>query len=246
MRAGWAGVLFAFAPAMAFAQQQQFGQSPPNTYVTWGSNANATRVDVTYFIGTGFAPAQVNLINQAAAQWSAAGAVNLIQVGSAGAANVQLSMANVGTAALSQVVRNTSALQPGTIHGAPWVKILNPETITVSSAFSWWNGTGAQGRNQFDFQAVILDLMGYSLGMGFVPGGTQTDSVMQPAFNPGVPGNHSLSSADIASIQAIYGAPEPVTLALFGFGLSLVGLSRLRRGGASRVLERHSLEWRRR
>lgn len=226
-----AAFLLAF-PATASAQQQQYGQGG-NTYVTWGGNTNSGRIDVTYFIGAGFTGNMPNLIRQAAAQWSAAGSyVNLVEVGSAAAANIRLSMAPVGVAALSQITRNT-VIQPGTLNGQPWARIQNPETIVVNSNFAFWDGVGAQTAAQFDFQAVMLDLMGYAIGLGFVTAGTQPGSVMQPSFNSGVPGNHTLSAQDVQAINAVYGSPEPETWTLMGIGLALLAATKLLRRGAA-------------
>src|SRR6185295_13968408 len=91
-----AAILFA-APALLHAQQQ-FGQ-PPNTYTTWGTDANTGRVDVTYFIGSGFNAMQTSLLRQAAATWSAGGSfVNLVEVGAPG--NINLTTSNIGSFAL--------------------------------------------------------------------------------------------------------------------------------------------------
>src|SRR5579863_6196329 len=100
-RMGLATAILCLAPALAFAQQQQFGESPPNTYVTWGTNVPGSRVDVTYFIGAGFSAAEQTLIKQVAAQWSSVANVTLIQVGTAAAANIQVNIATlpVGTLA---------------------------------------------------------------------------------------------------------------------------------------------------
>jgi len=223
--------LFCAAPGLLFAQQQQFGQ-PPNTYLTWGTNSNSTRIDVTYFIGAGFTGNMPNLIRQAAAQWSASGSrVNLVEVGTLAASQIRLSAAPVGVAALSQITRNSVAM-PGTLNGQPWRQITAPETIVVNTNFAFWDGVGPQAANQFDFQSVILDLMGYSIGLGFVTAGTDPGSVMQPTFASGVPGNHTLSPTDLASVQAVYGTPEPGTLALLGIGLGVLGATRRRRPGA--------------
>jgi hypothetical protein len=234
-RMGLATALLCLAPELAFAQQQQFGQ-PPNTYVTWGTNNRNTVVDVTYFIGAGFTANNVNLITSAATQWSQTGAnIRLVEVASAGLANITFTMANLGnTGHLSNVTTGArvTVSQGGTLNGNPWAMIQSQENITINSFYPWWDGTGPQGA-RYDFQAELLDVMGYGIGLGFVNAGTQLTSVMQPTFTPGVPGNHSLSPADIASVQAIYGAPEPTTLALFGVGLSLVGLSRHRRGASA-------------
>src|SRR5581483_7615399 len=152
------------APALAMAQQQQFGQSPPNTYVTWGTNTRGSAVDVTYFVGAGFSAAQTNLINQAAAQWSAVSNVHLIQVGTAAGADVQLSVANLGATTLANLNRNATP-QPGTLNGAPWAQIQGPATVTFNSlagtGFSWWTGGAGPAGNQFDFLQVALDVMGY-------------------------------------------------------------------------------------
>jgi hypothetical protein len=203
--------------------------------VTWGSNTQSSVIDVTYFIGAGFNANEVALINSAASQWSQAGSsVRLVEVGSAAGANIRLTMANLGnTGHLSNATfpapgARITVPQSGTLNGQPWAMIQGPENFTVNSFYSFWDGTGAQGAS-FDFQAEILDLMGHGIGLGFVTAGTQPTSVMQPTFTAGVPGNHSLSPSDIAAVQALYGAPEPATLALFGVGLSLVGFSRRRR-----------------
>lgn len=229
--------LLCAAPALAQAQQQQFGQSPPNTYVTWGTNTRAS-VDVTYFIGAGFSAAQTNLINQAATQWSAVSNVHLIQVGTAAQANVQFSIANLGGGTLANLNRNAT-LQPGTLNGAPWAQIQNPATVTFSTlagtGTTWWTGGAGPAANQFDFYQVALDVMGYSIGLGLLAPGVDPTSVMQNQFAPGVAGSHQLSTSDVQSVQAIYGAPEPATLGLFGVGLSMVALTWTRRRRAAAV-----------
>ena len=208
----------------AWAQQQQFGQA--GTYVTWGSPPpNANIIDVTYFIGAGFTANETSLIQKAATAWSTVGGgVRLVQVGTAAGANV-----TVGFAALGSFGKATLTTVPGAgtyPNGDPWVRITGA-SAQFNSGFNWWDGTGTIGGGQHDFYAAALDLLGQSLGLGFAAN-TDPTSVMQKTIPASAVGNETLSPSDIASVQAIYGSPEPPTLALLGLGLLVIGAWRSR------------------
>jgi hypothetical protein len=209
-----------------WAQQQQFGQ--PGTYVTWGAPPpNATIIDVTYFIapGAGFTANETSLIQKAANAWSTVGGgVRLVQVGTAAGANVNISFAAVGSYGQTTL---TTVPGVGTYpNGDPWVRITGA-SAQFNSGFSWWDGTGTISGGEHDFYSAALDLLGQSLGLGFAAN-TDGTSVMQKTIPANSVGNESLSPSDIAAVQAIYGSPEPPTLALLGVGLLVIGLGRYR------------------
>src|SRR5262245_23112701 len=101
-------------PAIAQAQQQQYGQ-PPNTYVTWGTNNPGPTIDVTYFVGNSSLTGNIpNLIRQAAAQWNSVSYVHLIEVngpGAAATANIVFQIGNTGSTAV--VAPTTRPTTPG-------------------------------------------------------------------------------------------------------------------------------------
>lgn len=215
-------------PAIALAQQQQYGQTSPDTYVTWGTNTPQANIDVTYFIGAGFNATQANLIRQAAATWNNAGsALNLVEVGVLAGSNIQMDFVPIGAPVFSQMTLN-SVPGPGTYpNGDPWRQIVSPATLNVNSNFNWWDGTGVQPVNAFDLEAYVTTLLGRGLGLGNAAPGDAA-SVMQPdsAFLFGAPGNTALSPGDIVAVNAVYGTPEPATFALFGIGLAAFGFSK--------------------
>jgi hypothetical protein len=225
-----AAILFA-APALVHAQQQ-FG-APGNTYTTWGTNTNTGRIDVTYFIGSGFSAMQVNLLRQAAATWNSAGSyVNLVEVGVAG--NVNFTTSNPGSFALYTLNMGTVTPQaPSTFpDGNPWSRITGPVQVNINDLtvfgglVTYWDGNGLLAPSaQIDFQMLALDVMGRAIGLGL---SVDPSSVMQPdgSYSFSTPGNHALSSTDLAAINAVYGSPEPATLALFGIGLAVIGFSK--------------------
>jgi len=225
-----AAAILCAAPALAHAQQQ-FGQ-PPNTYTTWGTNNNTGSVDVTYFIGSGFNAMQTSLLRQAAATWNNSGSyVRLVEVAAPG--NINLSSSNIGSFALYNLNMGTVTAQPGTFpDGNPWARITGPVTVNINDltvfggVVTYWDGNGLLAPSpQIDFQALALDVMGRAIGLGL---SADPLSVMQPdaSFSFSLPGNHTLSATDVAAINAVYGSPEPATLALFGIGLAVIGFSK--------------------
>ena len=217
-----------FLAGVAAAQQQQFGQ--PGTYVAWGGPPPlSSPVDVTYFIGSGFTANQTSLIRQAAAAWdNAARGIQLIEVGSAGAAGLTVTFNNGGGFGTANL---TTVPGAGTYpNGFPWRQI-TAANVNLNSNLNWWDGTGAIGPGQRDFQAAILDLLGQGLGLGLAAA-ADTTSVMQASIQPNVVGNHVLSPSDVAAVNAVYGTPEPATIGLFAVGLAVL-LIRLLRSPAS-------------
>lgn len=217
-----------FLAGAASAQQQQFGQ--PGTYVAWGNPPpNSATVDVTYFIGPGFTANQAALIRGAASAWdSAATGLRVIEVGSIGAAGLTVTFNNgggFGTTTLTTIPG--VGTYPG---GFPWQQII-AANVNLNGALNWWDGTGAIPNGSRDFQAAILDLFGRGLGLGLAAP-ADTASVMQANISPNIVGNHVLSPTDVASINAVYGSPEPATFGLFAVGLALV-LARLLRAPSS-------------
>lgn len=205
----------------ALAQQQQLGQ--PGTYLTWGvPPPNASKIDVTYFIGSGFTANEASLIQKAATAWSAAANVQFLEVGTMGAAKV-----NVNFAAVGSFGQTALTLVPGAgtyPNGDPW-KQITAAAVQFNSGFNWWDGTGTIAGGQHDFYAAALDLLGQSLGLGDAANSDPT-SVMQNVIPASKVGNESLSPSDIGALQAIYGAPEPSTGSLFALCLLAVGAFR--------------------
>jgi hypothetical protein len=224
----------AATPAVALAQSQQYGQtSPQNTYVTWGDNTPTNTVlDVTYFINPGFTTNQINLIHAAANAWSTNAihmGVNLVIASSAATADIVWNNVPLAGFQLSQNTFNTTA-QPGTFpNGSPWVQ-LTSVTLNVNSVAPWWDGTGPQFF-QLDFASYVATLTGRALGLGTATLGTDLPSIMLPdsAYGFGFTFPDTPTATDIAALSAVYGTPEPSTLALFGIGLAAFGLSRLYR-----------------
>lgn len=224
IRALLAAAVVCAAPALAEAQSQQYGQ-PPSTYTTWGDNNIGTQyIDVTYFIGGGFTANQENLLRSAAAAWNGSGAAVRIAEVFAPGADVDFSRALVPGFQLADV-NITTVPGAGTYpNGDPWAQIQPGATIIVNNGIASWDGVGAQAG--IDFEALALNLFGQALGLGLASG--DPTSVMQPDANYSfvAPGNQSLSPSDIAAIQAVYGTPEPATLALFGVGLLVLAFTK--------------------
>jgi hypothetical protein len=220
----------------AFAQgQQQFGQ-PPNTHLTWAASPvpNATGVDVTYFIGAGFSVAQQTAIRNSASVWTNAnGGVRLVEVGSAVGAGMQVVNANFGGNVIGDYTLATVAGAGTFPDGNPWNRIISA-TLFIDSTppFPW--ATGPVGPGDLDFTAVMIDLFGLGLGLGFAGTG-DPNSVMRNTFGLG-PQNQTLSSQDVGALSSLYGAPEPATWTLFGVGLLAMGaIKRFRKNAGKRA-----------
>src|SRR5436190_185864 len=235
VQAGVAAAILFAAPSFVHAQTQQYGGPGGNTYATWGSQPPpvSQRVDLYYFIGPSVSGAQATVIQQAAAAWSSVSGVNLIQSPNVisnpisifvNAANLG---ASIGTVTPLVVGSTLSTQQPTTYpDGRNWYQITGPLTITVNNVFPFWDGNGVPPGGFFsvDQTAIALDLWGRALGLAPTGG---AGSVMQPdgSFLFSQPGNHSLSTQDVAAVQAVFGTPEPTTLALLGIGLAVFGFS---------------------
>ena len=75
------------------------------------------------------------------------------------------------------------------------------------------NPLDTSGNGQYDFFTVALHELGHSLGLGH---SSVSGSVMEPTY---AGARRSLHADDIAGIQAIYGIPEPATIAILAFGV---------------------------
>jgi hypothetical protein len=236
LQAGMAAAMVFAASSLVHAQTQQYGGPGGNTYATWGTQPPPTsqRVDLYYFIGPSVSGPEATLIQQAAAAWSNAGSqVHLIQ--SPDTISHPISIF-VNSAALiltpgtvTPLVAGTTLTgpMPGTYpDGRSWYQINGPLTITVNNLFPFWDGTGPQPSPfAIDQTAIALDLWGRALGLSPTGGpGSVMQSDLSLLLNQ--PGNHALSGQDIAAVQAIYGTPEPTTLALLGVGLAAIGVSK--------------------
>jgi len=234
LSAAIAAAILCAAWAPAYAQQQQYGQ--PGTYVTWGTNTTGQNViDVTYFVSGSMTGNTGNLIRQAAQAWNNTGAfVHLVEVGSQAGADVvyQIGAVPPGTLLVSPNVP-TTGIQSGTLNGSPWVQINGQVFITANAGLMplFWDGTGTPPALYWDFYSIALQMVGFSLGLGAVPG--NPNSVMNTTMSPVplFPGFTGPTPSDAASLLAIYGSPEPATFALFGVGLAALGFSRKFRRG---------------
>ena len=104
------------------------------------------------------------------------------------------------------------AYQPGTeAEYGPGGTIAGDLHIDVGR--NWVNNPfDMPGNGQFDFFTIALHELGHSLGLGH---STVVDSVMVPVY---AGARRALYPDDIAGIQAIYGVPEPATMALLAIG----------------------------
>ena len=241
IRAALALVFSISAPALLQAQQQY--QDPanfPNTYFTQRTTPAATvgqqRIDVTYFIDpVAYNPlnpnraAEAALIRLAATIWSSTSAsVNLVEVGSAAAGNIDFTTANLGNPLLLSSENITSVPGAGTYpDGSPWRHITNAAiTIDLNPPGPnpyFYGPPGNAPANQFDYLTVVMREFGFGLGLGLAA--ADPNSVMDPNITTGEQ-HRSLDPADAAALALLYGTPEPATWALFGLGLLLVGFRR--------------------
>jgi hypothetical protein len=231
--AGLAAAILCAASAFAHAQQQQYGQ-PPSTYVTWGGNTpGQTSIDVTYFVGdASLSTNQANLIRQAAAAWNNTGSfVHLVEAtgpGAATTANVVFQIGNTGSTAVVAATTLPTTPGAGLLNGQSWVQINGQVVVTASSLFLpfYWDGNPViQPPGTINFLTVALQMTGFALGLGPAALG-DTNSVMSQTFPLGPGGLTAPTANDVLALDAVYGSPEPATVALFGVGLAALGLGR--------------------
>jgi len=237
VQVGLAAAILLGASSLVHAQSQQFGGPGGNTYAQWGSQPPPTGqvIDLYYFIGGSVSGPEATVIQQTAAAWSSAGAgVRLIQATDlvSHPISIFVNAANLGvtpgTVTPLQVGTTLTGPMPTTYpNGSQWYQINGPLTITVNDIFPFWDGNSAPPPPPslyLDQTAVAMDLWGQALGLAQTGG---AGSVMQPNSNIffNQQGNQTLSPEDIAAVQAIYGTPEPTTLALLGIGLAVLGVS---------------------
>lgn len=242
--------ILCLSPALANAAsaQQEYGL-PPSTHLTWRSSPpDGTSIDVTYFVTPVLSPfppfvsplpaPMAAAIASAASAWNGAGAlVQLVPVGSLGAAGIDI-IANtvgflpaLGTPPFLAHSPPPAAAPPTYPDGDPWRQLTaSLFFFDTTPALPWYFGPGPAPPGMLDFYAYMLRQFGFALGLGAAT--TDTASVMRP-FGPGTV-NRTLSPGDIAALQHIYGSPEPATWVLFGLGLAALGAARrkmLKRAG---------------
>lgn len=232
---GWLVVLACSASGLAHAQQQ-YGDPTnfPGTYLTQRTTTPTPpgfvpTIDVTYFVDpTDFDATQHALINQAAAIWSQAGgaSVRLVEVFSPGA-HIDFTQSNLNNNTFDladRIIATTPG--PGTYpDGTPWRRITNADieidAIPTGGPGNYYYNVGVMGAGQFDYLSVLIREFGFALGLGFATAG-DPNSVMDSDITAGEQ-NRTLTTADVAALQALYGTPEPATWALFGVGLLALG-----------------------
>jgi hypothetical protein len=217
------------AALIVFFGQQQYGDPTnfPGTYFTHRPSPLQV-VDVTYFVGSGFSNPERSLITQAATMWTNAslGQVRLVEVTSPG--DINFSSVNLNDATTNLATRTLTTGPGAGIYpdGTPWRQITSV-SIQIDSdppgPAPYYTGNGSPA-GRFNYLSLMLREFGIALGLGFA----QSDplSVMDSTLAPGEQ-HLTLSPADVAALNTLYGTPEPATGALFGVGL--LALAALRR-----------------
>jgi hypothetical protein len=221
-------VFFGVSAGAAAHAQQQYGDPTtfPGTYFTHRP-APLQVVDVTYFVGSGFSNPERSIITQAATIWnnsSLGGQVRLVEVTSPG--DINFSSVDLNDVTTNLATRTLTSIPGAGLYpdGTPWRQITSV-SIQIDSdppgPAPYFTGGGSPA-GRYNYLSLMLREFGIGLGLGFAT--SDPLSVMDSNLTPGEQ-HLTLSPADVAALNTLYGTPEPATWALFGVGLlALVAL----------------------